>query len=190
VKILADVLSQGAITRLDFLVSEKIISFWQPSLSSAVIYFVQITNFLGVVMFTFLLLFFIQNKKYNKFALLAFGFVFSLFSEVLIKRLFQIERPIESLIELFDYGFPSGHVTVATTTAFLIYFIFERSIKQKSSKKIFALTLFLVLILIAFSRVYLNVHTLSEVLAGFALGTFISSALILIFEKLKISIKS
>lgn len=77
-------------------------------------------------------------------------------------------------------SFPSGH----TTTAFCLFFGLALLISSRSGKWLF----FIVAWLIAFSRIYLSQHFLSDVIAGSMLGTIIFILTFLIcnrnFEKL------
>ena len=72
---------------------------------------------------------------------------------------------------LDPYSFPSGHTTQATF--FLLFLAMQGS--EKLGKKlrwgICSITLFLIM-LVALSRLILNVHWLGDVLAGFCLGLF------------------
>ena len=85
-----------------------------------------------------------------------------------IKHIIQRARPDLSLrlVEENGYSFPSGHAMV--TTAFygmIIYYVWN-NVKNKLLRNIICAFLLLLIILIAFSRVYLGVHYLSDVIAG------------------------
>lgn len=85
-----------------------------------------------------------------------------------IKHIVQRPRPDESLrlVEESGFSFPSGHAMV--TTAFyglLIYFAYHH-IENKLLRNVICIGLALLIVLIDFSRVYLGVHYLSDVLAG------------------------
>ncbi|SHK25893.1 undecaprenyl-diphosphatase [Clostridium cavendishii DSM 21758] len=97
--------------------------------------------------------------------------VSTILGEGIIKHTVKRERPSaveeEELIisKPKTYSFPSGH----TASSFAVVGIL---IATGSRLKIYALIL---AILIAFSRIYLNVHYLSDVLSGVLLGLICSS---------------
>lgn len=86
----------------------------------------------------------------------------------IIKHLIQRPRPDVSLrlVEEDGYSFPSGHAMI--TTAFyglMIYYIWGH-MKNKLWRNIICYGLAFLIVMIDFSRVYLGVHYLSDVLAG------------------------
>jgi undecaprenyl-diphosphatase len=87
----------------------------------------------------------------------------------ILKVIFQRPRPKTDMY-VFSYSFPSGHVFSATVIyGFCIYLTF-RFIKNATVKWMVSALLALLILLIGFSRVYLGVHWLSDVLAGYATG--------------------
>lgn len=97
----------------------------------------------------------------------------------IIKLIVARQRPsIWQMVVETSYSFPSGHAMVsASLYTFLILII----LKQKKSIKRTILISLLVLLtgLIGISRVYLGVHYISDVLAGFILGIAVS---LLVYE--------
>ena len=65
----------------------------------------------------------------------------------------------------------------------MIYF-FKNDIKNIMLRKLFIAVNVMLILLIGFSRVYLGVHWLSDVVAGFCLGLFLVLFLILGFNLL------
>ena len=87
----------------------------------------------------------------------------------ILKVVFHRPRPKTEMF-VFSYSFPSGHVFSATVIyGFCIYLTF-RFIKNATVKCIAVTLLALLILLIGFSRVYLGVHWLSDVLAGYVTG--------------------
>jgi len=85
------------------------------------------------------------------------------------KLLFHRGRPLLAVINETDFSFPSGHATIAVAFYGYLAYFFIKSLKDKYTWPIIILT-FLIIILIGFSRLYLGVHYLSDVLAGYLVG--------------------
>ena len=88
---------------------------------------------------------------------------FSMWLNSLLKDIFKLERPPNRLIEVSGYGFPSGHAQNSTT--FWGYLAI-------TTQNVFIIVLAIVLIiLISYSRLYLNVHYPIDVIGGILIGT-------------------
>ena len=98
---------------------------------------------------------------------------------IVTKDLFQIARPhIHWLVQEVGYGFPSGHAAISTAfvATFLYFFLCSRS--QKPWKIFVAVVAILWIITISFSRIYLGVHSSTDVLSGIFAGIFVAAAVI------------
>ncbi|GAB3200780.1 undecaprenyl-diphosphatase [Pontibacter aydingkolensis] len=80
-------------------------------------------------------------------------------------------RPADvAYYEVVHYSFPSGHATTALALyGLLAYFLYRHYDKNRYQRLCLWLAVILIL-LVGFSRIYLGVHYLSDVLAGFLLG--------------------
>jgi undecaprenyl-diphosphatase len=105
-------------------------------------------------------------------------------SVYLLKILIARPRPIGALFDIGGYSFPSGHATIATIFSALIIFAYKNHIKNIFLRSIFVLVLSILALAVSFSRVYLSVHYLSDVVVGILLGLLISSLSVFIFENL------
>lgn len=158
---------------IDRWVSTHVVSIQRPVLTEVVI---AITNFNGLVanvVFTIFAMLFLTYKTWYKdrlFYLLSFSGAVVLFLS--IKQMVAHPRPYSSLIDVINYSFPSGHSTLTMTTALLVYFIFVKRFSSSLAKNILLVVCIVWPMFIAFTRVYLNVHWLSDVIAGLALGIF------------------
>ncbi len=87
------------------------------------------------------------------------------------KWYYQLPRPVElAWYEEFSFSFPSGHATVAMAFyGFLFYLLLMYLTSARMKYFIFCLAL-LFIFGMGFSRIYLCVHYLSDVLGGFAIG--------------------
>ena len=88
-----------------------------------------------------------------------------------LKLLFSRPRPANPVYEAAaGFSFPSGHAMSALTFYGLIIYLVWRFVKNNLLRWMLTLGLSLLVISIAFSRVYLRVHFASDVLAGMAAG--------------------
>jgi undecaprenyl-diphosphatase len=102
------------------------------------------------------------------------GLYLSIFgSEVLTiagKYAFARERPLDALYQETLFSFPSGHATIAVAFfGFVLYTFFQETPNFRSKLNLFFIALVIVF-LIGFSRIYLGVHYISDVLAGYLVG--------------------
>ena len=100
------------------------------------------------------------------------------------KTIIMSPRPLNGIIVETGYSFPSGHTTSCVVFfGVLTYFAW----KQWSSSKIKALTggLYLsVTAVVAFDRIYLNVHWFSDIIGSVFLGAFWLTFSIFLFKKM------
>jgi undecaprenyl-diphosphatase len=89
-----------------------------------------------------------------------------------LKQLFHRLRPLDPVIEggVSGYSFPSGHALMGVAFyGFLIWWA-AITIRNKLTQGIVIGLLLAVIITVAFSRIYLRVHYMTDVLAGLSLG--------------------
>jgi membrane-associated phospholipid phosphatase len=88
-----------------------------------------------------------------------------------LKLAFQRERPFfpDPLATATTYAFPSGHALVSLAVFGGIALVLARHLSTRRRALLFGAVAVLV-IAIGFSRLYLGVHFLSDVLAGYAAG--------------------
>lgn len=91
----------------------------------------------------------------------------------LIKEVVQRARPLNAIINETGFAFPSGHATTSVVFFGLLCYLTFKYAKTKSLKIWVYCISILMILLIGFSRIYLNIHWLSDVLGGFLLGGFI-----------------
>lgn len=129
----------------------------------------MITNFGGAMVLsitTLLLLIIIKDKKIGVGILINLCTATGL--NLILKSLLQRQRPTEfRIINETGYSFPSGHSMISMAFyGFIIYLIYEK-VKNKYIKWTSITLLSILIVMIGFSRIYLGVHYVSDVLAGF-----------------------
>ncbi len=142
-------------------------------------------NIYVILSIILLLYIFLKDKSKAYYSLLNIGIVIIINN--IIKLIIQRPRPNGyNLINEANYSFPSGHAMISTAFyGFLIYLIY-RNVTNKRIKYLLITLLFILIISICITRVYLGVHYLSDTIAGFSL----SIAYLMIFITLLPKIES
>ena len=87
-----------------------------------------------------------------------------------LKQLFQRTRPLDQVLPAHGYSFPSGHAFASTVFYGMMVYLVWR-LTDKTWARVLATVLGTTAFLaIGLSRVYLNVHYLTDVLAGWSAG--------------------
>lgn len=136
-----------------------------------------ITEFGNVfIMLLIIFILFFKDKKESFYASINMCLIFII--NYIVKIIIQRPRPSGyNLINESNFSFPSGHSMVSTAFyGFLIYLVYKK-IKGKKLKYSLITLLFLLIIFICISRIYLGVHYFSDTLAGF----FLSLSYLMVF---------
>lgn len=142
-----------------------------PLMDSIMLFFTRIGDLLALWIFIIFIILLLKKEKRNAIQLALSLVVTFIISEVLLKNMIKRPRPfvensqLPSLIEQPNtYSFPSSHSSTSFAVATSLTFI----------NRIWGLVAYPIAILIAFSRVYLNVHHPSDVIVGMLVGTLVS----------------
>lgn len=145
------------------------------------------SNYAGFI-FIFFIFFIFFDKKYS----LSFGITYGLGIgfNFLLKFLFSRPRPYEvdpTIINKLTAGgaaFPSGHSVSATIiVCFILYSIFVLY-KNKIKRTVAVILSVIFIILVAFSRMYLGQHYLTDIISGISFGLIYSYLGILCYNKI------
>ena len=153
--------------------------------------FFYYTTYLGDGLTAVLTVIILLTVKYRYALIVGLSYaVSSVFTQLLKQTLFEdVVRPkkfFEGIHDLYFVpgtenhlynSFPSGHAT----TAFALYFSLALIVKNNTLKFL----LFVVALLVGFSRIYLSQHFLSDVYAGSLIGVFVTFISYWIIQKSK-----
>ncbi len=101
----------------------------------------------------------------------------------LAKHLVVRTRPAGGLIQESGFSFPSGHAAVSAVFFYVLYMSVSARIASVPLRRACLALAIAMPLLIGFSRVYLGVHYLSDVLGGFLFGAMVASAAVLMSER-------
>ena len=134
-------------------------------------YFKTVTAFGNsntVIIILGLLILIFHNKKGLVLTISTFTCVIT---NSLIKHLIRRKRPtVIHLIKQGGYSFPSGHTMIAICLYGYLLYLARKNIKNKILKNFLSIILFVLIISICLSRIYVGVHFATDVLAGIFLG--------------------
>ena len=135
----------------------------------------------AIIIITLILIFLLNTNHKRIFVII--NTLLSAFTIIVSKNIFLRERPLIGQNLMNSYSFPSGHSLIATTYyGFLIYLLLN-SKSKKTTKVIGSFFLIIFIILIALSRLVLNVHYLTDIIGGIFLGLIFLIVLIYFYEK-------
>jgi len=96
----------------------------------------------------------------------------SFFLDSGLKLVFQHPRPTEAIIAIPDsYSFPSGHAVAASALYITLALAAATGERRLRPRRVLVWGGVLIALLVAWSRVYLGVHYLSDVVGGLLIGS-------------------
>ena len=111
----------------------------------------------------------------------------------LLKHTVRRERPSSQFSENIDdltqggftdgFAFPSGHTIVATVTAIFLCILFVKLVKPKWLKALIIVGFTFFVLMVGFSRVYLGVHYLSDIIGAILITAVVYVITSYVFEK-------
>lgn len=147
-------------------------------------FFRFITDFGYVqILLILLVIILIVFHKYRFAYILPIHVTISVIFNMILKNIFARPRPeMIRLIDEVGFSFPSGHAMVTMVAYGYLIYVVHHYIQQKWLR--YSLIAFLVFIIVSvgLSRIYLGVHYLTDVLAGYSISLFY----LLVVTKMKI----
>jgi undecaprenyl-diphosphatase len=132
-----------------------------------------------------MLCFFLYTRGYKKqFDIVVFSTCVSLFITYSLKYLLQVPRPITALVFEHDGRFPSGHATMAAVVMSIGVYA-GLHIKHRLARVIVYALSVAWFVLVAYSRIYLQVHVFVDVVVGGLIGVGATYFVVLMFKHLR-----
>lgn len=157
-------------------IDEGLLEFLVRNTQPATVFLFEVitimANWQTIVLGSLILLFLMRDKLMVLLVSAITGLVYLVVET--LKMMFERPRPnVMQLTHATGYSMPSGHAVTAMVFYGLIMVFFVSKIEDKRYRRLAQVLLSILILLIAFSRVYLRVHYLSDVLAGLSLGLII-----------------
>lgn len=177
---LTNVVLRGEIIRIDTFFHAMLVKNLRSDFLTPIMKFF---TFLGssymIIAVTISTIFLFKNKRKGIF--ISINLILVVLMNQLLKFVIQRDRPFgEAIMIEKGFSFPSGHSMVSTAFyGFLIYLIY-RYCRNNKIKYSFIFGLSCLIFLIGISRVYLGVHYMSDVVAGF----FLSIAYLILYIRI------
>jgi membrane-associated phospholipid phosphatase len=189
-KLAEDYLDREAITRWDVEFSRWL----HLHSSAALVSLFKVVTYAGNAAFLAVLalaavLFLLRRRALNEAVLLCVGVVGIEAVNALLKLAFHRPRPELAYVHLDTYSFPSGHAAGSSAIYAILLYLLARE-RGWGVRIACALAWLGIVGVVAFSRLYLEVHYLSDVLAGISLGTAWAAACLCVYELKRGSLES
>ncbi|MDR3558130.1 MAG: phosphatase PAP2 family protein, partial [Candidatus Pacebacteria bacterium] len=123
--------------------------------------------------------YFFAKKRWRHFYIVLSSLIGGYFLAEFLKNAIGSLRPTDALIKLSDFSFPSGHTTAAAGALILIVYFFAPGMRSKPWRWFLVVSCTILALFVGASRLVLSVHWLSDVIAGYSLGIFWTTAMIL-----------
>lgn len=154
---------------LDHNIYKLVISMKSENITSILKAITNLGDTICIISIVLLCFIFFKNKIYPK--IITINIIVTVLINQLLKHLIQRPRPnFMHLVEERGFSFPSGHSMAAFSFyGLFIYFIYISNMNKKI--KIILISILSILIfIIGLSRVYLGVHYITDVIAGFIIS--------------------
>lgn len=166
----ANVVNGGELTSVDVQLTQWLHEHSRPLLTQCLLALTHLHDTIVVsVVSALITLYFIWKKRWYAALVTLLVIQGGMLLNLLAKQAFHRARPSfeNPLVTLTTYSFPSGHVVASTAFYGVLAALLISQTTSWVRACCIALTAVVMVVLVAFSRMYLGAHYLSDVLAGF-----------------------
>ncbi|WP_368504903.1 phosphatase PAP2 family protein [Alkalihalophilus sp. As8PL] len=162
------VVIMGYTATIDRYVIEKIIPTHTESLTAAMQFFSFIGDIVPVVIISLIciMIIYLTYKKWQEVFLFIAVMIGSTAINTFTKWMIKRERPESTFVYEAGFSYPSGHTMAAMSLYGIIIFLFWKHTRHAAARVsviVFGITM---IVTIAFSRLYLGVHYISDIIGG------------------------
>jgi len=169
------VIEKETIYTIDRWVLKHVLYFRTPSLTTIMIIITQLGEWITITIASVTItVFFMLKKQWGSLI----GYIIAVAGggvlDFILKQSIQRTRPISNttLISVGGFSFPSGHAMLSMVFFGMISYFLIRYVRQWKYRIMIVISVGFLIFLIGFTRIYLQVHYLSDVLAGYIGGLF------------------
>lgn len=178
-------LKTGIILSIENTVYNYLSNFITPIITLVVKIITNIGGPIVIVPLCGILICFKQTRK--KYGIpVIITLVVSYIINFILKNIFSRPRPnILRLVNETSYSFPSGHSMINTAIYTTLILIILKNYDKKVKNIVICILFVLLFVLIGISRIYLGVHYLGDVVAGWILGVLVGYVVYIIMNKIE-----
>jgi undecaprenyl-diphosphatase len=174
-KLLEGVIYQGSILKVDAWLNEAMIALHSPWITSMAFIITSFGSGIPIIILVIITIGALFLMKRWRFALLSsVAILGATLLQLIIKDIVNRARPLNSLEVIapgpFSPSFPSGHAITAIVYVSLLIYSYKDDIKHMTTKYILITVASAFFVTVALTRIYLNAHWFSDVMAGMSLG--------------------
>ncbi|HDR7792368.1 TPA: phosphatase PAP2 family protein [Bacillus luti] len=162
----------GGVTVMDTYVRGIVKGIQTESSLTFFSYFTKLGSAIGIVTILIIsLLVFWKKRYYAAMIVYPLGILITHLVNKGIKEIVKRDRPsLNEALDALGYSFPSGHAMLSIMTFGFLAYIIAANVKGVAGKYIVTILIGIVIVLIGLSRIILNVHYPTDILAGYCVG--------------------
>ncbi|MGT2710871.1 phosphatase PAP2 family protein [Streptococcus oriscaviae] len=140
-----------------------------------------------IVSICFLLIVLFHRKQWKAEAYLVLASIAGMgVASTALKYVYQRPRPsIEWLIDTIGYSFPSWHTASTMIVAGAVVVIVNQRMKHQLAKRVVQLSLILLAVLVALSRIYIGVHYPTDIIGGWLLAVLLLELYYSVYDRIR-----